>query len=167
MNLVDVTQIASPKITVSPPFWAMALFWIVSVAVLAVLGYLPVVDGIKYVLIGIYGLVLLGLLRNQLKGGFLTTMQANKDGLYFQTSKASQYVHVPWNNVGLMEKTMFPLNKRGLRVEIIGGLVEQIRRSKDIGNVFHEDGRTYIYTLPQLRDRDELIEQFETFRAGR
>jgi hypothetical protein len=167
MNLVTSAQIGAPKLKVSPPSWVLVLFWAVSIAVLVALSQLAVTDIIvKYVLIGICSLVMLGVLRNQLKGNFLVTIQANKDGLYFQTSDTNQYFCVPWKNVGLIEKAIFPLNSRGLRIEVTGELVEQIKNSKKIGNVKAENGHTFIYSIPQLRNRDRLIEQFESFKMG-
>ena len=152
---------------ISPPLWVFILFWVVSIAVLIALSQLAVASVvIKYALVGIYGLVMLGVLRKQLKGNYLVTLQANTDGLYFQTDDTNQYLYIPWKNVGRLEKAIFPLNSRGLRIEITGDLVEPIKRSKEVGNVRTENGHTYIYTTPQMRDRDRLIGQFESFKAG-
>jgi hypothetical protein len=167
MNLVTSARIAEPKMSVSPPFWALMLFWVISVGVLVVLSQLAIASAVvKYALVGGYLAAMLGIWRKQLKGNYLVTLQANTAGLYFQTDDTNQYLHIPWPNVGLIEKAIFPLNRRGLRVEITGDLAGPVRHSRDVGNVRVENGRTYIYTIPQMRDRDRLIEQFESFRKG-
>lgn len=167
MNLVTSEQISPPKITVGPPLWAVILFWLLSLAVLVMITQLPLgTIIIKYALLGIYGIVLLGVLRNQLKGHVLVTLQANNDGLYFQTNDTNQYCYVPWRNVGLIEKAIFPLNRRGIRIEVTGDLVEEIKSGTEVGNVRTEKGRTFIYTIPQLRNRERLIKQFESFKRA-
>ena len=161
MTLVSSAQIGTPKITVSPPFWALLFCWVVFIAILITLTQMNVTEVfVKYALIGICVLLMFGVLRNQLKGNFLATLQANKDGLYFQTSDTNQYFYVPWNNVGIIEKAIFPLNSRGLRIEITGETVVSLESTNHVGNVRTEKGRTFVYTIPQLRDRDKLIDQF-------
>jgi len=165
MTLVSSAQIGTPKITVSPPFWAMLFFWVVFIAILITLTRLNVTEVfVKYTLIGVCVLLMFGVLRNQLKGNYLVTLQANKDGLYFQTSDTNQYFYVPWNNVGIIEKTLFPLNSRGLRIEITGETVVPIKSTNHVGNVRTENGHTFVYTIPQLHNRDKLIDQFMFFK---
>lgn len=167
MTLVSSTQISAPKIKVSPPSWVLALFWVVFTVIILALTRLQVTEVIvKYALIGICCLVMLGVLRNQIKGNFLVTMQANKDGVYFQTCDNNQYFYVPWKNVGIMEKTIFPLNTRGLRIEVTGESVETIKNTSYVGNVRTESGRTFIYTIPQLQNRDRLIDQLSTLKKS-
>lgn len=165
MRLISAAKIDAPKIRVSPPAWVFVLFWVVFIAILYAFSKAQLANVfVKYLLIVVWGIVMLGVLRNQLKGNYGVTLQANRDGLYFQTSDANQYFYVPWENVGKIEKAVFPLNSRGLRIEITGDLVESIQNSKDIGNVRIENGHTFIYTIPQLRNRDRLIERFESFK---
>lgn len=167
METIPSAQIDEPKVKVSPPSWALMIFLAISIGVFIALSQLPMANAIvKYSLLAIYGLAMLGILRKQLTGNYLATLQANAHGLYFQTDNTNEYVHVPWTNVGSIEKTLFPLNTRGLRIEITGDLIEPVRHSKDLGNVRSENGRTYIYTIPQLHRRDSLIEQFESLRKG-
>lgn len=166
MTLTTSTQIRAPKIKVSPPPWVWIIFWLISIAVLAALSQLPSENAIlKYAVFGIYGLVLIGVIRNQLKGNFLVTLQANQDGLYFQTSDTDKYFYVPWSNVGLIENAVFPLNSRGIRIEITGELADTIKNSTEIGNVRTENGCTYVYTIPQLRNREKVIEQLNAFNT--
>ncbi|MBI1424758.1 MAG: hypothetical protein GC149_15035 [Gammaproteobacteria bacterium] len=163
MPLIAANEISEPRLKVSPPAAVFALVWIIFVAILFV--FLMAPDSfVKYSLVAVWGLVLLAVLRKQLMGNYLVTLQANRDGLYFQTSKANQYFHAPWKNVGQIEKTLFPLNSKGLRVEITGDLVESIKHAEDAGNVGTEGGRTFIYTIPQLNNRDKLIKRLESFR---
>lgn len=165
MNIVSSKTIHPPKIKVSPPLWIMISFGLAWAAAFVLLMQLAITNiPVKYGIVGIFTLVTLGILRNMFKGNFLTTMQANKDGVYFQTDNTNQYLYVPWENVGQIEKAIFPLNKRGLRIEITGDDIDLVKTSKDIGNIKTENGRTYIYTIPQLRDRDELIKKLESLR---
>jgi len=165
MTLVSSAQISAPKIKVSPPFWVLALFWIIFTIILFALTRQQVTDVVvKYVLVGICGLLMLGVLRKQLKGNYLVTIQANNDGLYFQARDNNQYFYVLWKNVGVMEKTIFPLNSRGLRIEITGESIEPILGTNHVGNVRTESGRTFVYTIPQLRNRDKLIDQLSSLR---
>lgn len=165
MNLVSAEQIASPKLKVTPPWWIMFFFWGVAIAILVLVFLLPISNMlIKYVVIGTYALVLLGLVRNQFKRNFLVTMQANRHGLYFQTDDIDQYFFVPWKNVGQIEKAIFPVNRRGLRIEITGKLSDIVKNSNEPGNVMTENGCTYIYTLVQLHNRDGLIQKIQTLR---
>jgi len=167
MTLVSSAQISAPKIIVSPPLWALMFFWVVFSVILFALTRPYVTEVfVKYALIGIWCLSMFGVLRNQLKGNYLATMQANNDGLYFQTRDTNQYFYVPWKNVGVMEKAIFPLNSRGLRIEVIGETVEPIKNTKHVGNVRTENGLTFVYTIPQLRDRDKLIKQLLLFKMA-
>jgi hypothetical protein len=167
MTLVSSTQIGEPKIKVSPPAWALTFVWAVFALSIFALTKLQGADVlVKYALVSIGMLIMLGVLRNHLKGNFLVTMQANKDGLYFQARDQNQYFYVPWKNVGIMEKTIFPLNSRGLRIEITGESVGTLKSTNHVGNVRTENGRTFVYTIPQLRNRDKLIDQFSSLKQG-
>lgn len=167
MNLIDSAKIREPKIRVSPPTWVFALFWITFIAIFYAFSQAKIENVFfRYLLMAVCGLAMFGVLRNQIRGDYLVTLQASREGLYFQTDNANQYYFVPWKNVGNIEKAMFPVNRRGLRVEITGDLVPSIITSKDIGNVRTDGHRTFIYTIPQLHDRDRLIEQIESLRTS-
>jgi hypothetical protein len=114
MNLISSEDIKSPKIEVSPPSWIRLLIWLIFILIFVVLFKPPIGNSsIKYVAAAIFGLVMFGILRNQFKGNYLVTMQANKGGLYFQTSDPNRYYYVPWHNVGMMEKAVFSSEQAG------------------------------------------------------
>lgn len=165
MKLVSSKDISIPKIRVSPPIWIWAFLWVVFILFLVALSLLPIQNGaVRYLLIGIAFLVMLGMLRQQVKGDYLVTPQANSEGLYFQTDDFHQYFFVPWSNVGVMEKAVFPLNSRGLRFEVTGIYADHLMGISHVGNVRNEDNRVFVYTIPQLHDRDKLIRQFSELK---
>ena len=88
----------------------------------------------------------------------------NKKGVYFQTKNINKYFFVPWINVGVIEKANFPLNKRGLRIEITGEYSTLLQNNNYVGNVKNENNRTYVYTITQLLNRDKLIQKFSRLR---
>ena len=120
-----------------------------------------------------YGVPVLALIvvfrlgRNLSRPDFLTILQANHDGLFFRMRQDDLYCFVPWEKVGVMEKAVYPVNRRGLRVEILGGLPECLGRPDLQAEVRTENGHNYVYTIPQLRDRDELILAISGFRPIR
>ena len=166
MSLIAAKDITEPKIKVSPPGWLLALFYLMPVVLLVVIDNLPIEHLlIKYVAALMICLVGIAIARKQLKGNFLVTLQANKSGLYFQTDDVNRYFYVPWQDIGLMEKAVFPVNKRGLRIEITGESLARLKDSDHVGNVFAKNDRTFIYTIPQLHDRDKLIKRFAELKS--
>ena len=166
MSLIAAAQISEPKLKVSPPAWVFVFVWAIFVAIFIFFyAAQPANPYVKYSLEAVWGLAMLGVVRNQLKGNYLVTLQANSAGLYFQTSDANQYFYVPWKNVGQIEKAIFPLISRGMRIEITGDSARSVANSDDVGNVRIEGGRTFVYTIPQLHHRDRLIKQLESFRS--
>lgn len=142
------------------------LFCVMPVMLVVMIFNLPIERQlIKYAAALMICLVCIGMIRNQLKGNFLVTLQANKSGLYFQTDDVNRYFYVPWQDIGLMEKAIFPVNKRGLRIEVTGGSLARLEGSEHVGNVFAKNDRTFIYTIPQLRDRDKLIRRFNALKG--
>jgi hypothetical protein len=166
MAIVAARDISEPKIKVSPPMWFIGGLTLIVLGVLASVLYLSVENTLlKFVIIGVIFLILAHVVSLQLRGNYMVTMQANSNGLFFQTDNYSQYFHVPWDNVGIMEKAIFPVNRRGLRIEVTGSYIEQVLNTEKIGNVRTEGGRTFIYTIPQLQDRDKLINRFLALKS--
>ena len=151
---------APPKIVI----WTFG--FILSVAVVLVI-YSPIESiAIKGAMAAVIALILIGIIKNQKKGNYLATMQANNAGLYFQTGKQNQYYYVPWKYIGVLEKAVFPLNSRGLRIEVIGEESKKLQDLNQVGNIREENGRIYIYTIPQLRDRDKLLDALMRFKES-
>ncbi|WP_457677066.1 hypothetical protein [Thiolapillus sp.] len=167
MSVVDSASIEEPRLVVAPAAWlfmgALALLFTAFLLVV----FLPMgSEPLKGPIVLVSGLVLIGVTRNYFRGDYLATMQANAQGLYFQTDHPHRYFYLPWEYVGSLEATSFSLNSRGLRVEVLGDYRDRLVRSRQVGNVRTENGRTYVYTLPRLRDREQLIQQLENFRKG-
>lgn len=138
---------------------------LIAFAVLIGLMQLPVKSAkVEYLLVGLYIFVLLLLIRNFMKGDFLVTLQVNTFGMYFQTSNQKQYVYVPWEFIGRIEKSLFPLNQRGIRIEVLGDNIQKALLEAGLGNVHKDAGRTFVYTLPQLHSREKLIARLTAFR---
>ncbi len=166
MGLVSSSDIRHPRLEVAVPgfvVWSLALvFLVIIVFVLS----LPVIgNAMKTMIVSLIALVSFGVVRNLRRGDCLTTMQVNGDGLFFQADDYRRYYHVPWECTGLIEKAVFPLNRRGLRFEVLGEVAEALRCSGHVGNVVTEGDRTFVYTIPQLRNRDRLIRDIQQFRA--
>lgn len=167
MAIVAASEICEPKIKISPPIWLIGGLTLIVFSMLAPMLYLLIENTLlKFVIIGVIFLVVVRVVSLQLKGNYMVTLQANSNGLFFQTDNYNQYFHVPWENVGIMEKAIFPLNRRGLRIEVTGAYIEQVLNTDKIGNVRTEGGRTFIYTIPQLQDRDKLINRFLALKSG-
>lgn len=91
-------------------------------------------------------------------------MQVNRDGVYFQTDKIHHYFFVPWRSIGKIEKAAFPLNSRAIRFEITSEYASSVRSSDLLGNVLAEGDKVFIYTSPQLHNRDKLIDKMLDFK---
>jgi hypothetical protein len=165
INLVASKDIVEPKIKVSPPLWIILVFLLVYMCVFVGVINLPIESAVvKSIVVGVFCIVMFGIVKNQIGGNYLVTMQADKNGLYFQTDNANQYYFVPWSNIGAMEKALFPVNRRGLRLEVTGEYVEDLNSANHVGNVRTENERTFIYTIPQLQNRDKLIKKFSNLK---
>ncbi len=167
MPLVSARNIEDPKMVVAPPTWVRIAIGVALVAIFALIAVLPIASSIlKVAALIIYGVVLLGIARNALVGSQMATMQANDEGVYFQTDDASRYLLVPWDNIGAIEKVVFPVNKRGLRLEVTGPYRDVVETTEHVGNVQAIEDRVFIYTIPQLNDRDRLIDMLLAFKRG-
>lgn len=165
MKPVHSNDIHDPKIKVAPPRFIIPVYIIIMAILVAAVIYLPIAGFmVKSIIVAVIALMLFGIIRNHRKGSYLTTMQANADGLYFQTDDYNQYYFVPWKHIGVMEKAVFPLNSRGLRIEVEDEAAEDMVSGQYVGNIRVENGRTFVYTLPQLQDRDKLIEKMRTLK---
>ena len=165
MSLVPVESIKNPKLLVSPPRWVWISVISLQLLIFCALFFIPIGSmPVKGTLLALYAIVIMALVKKAKKTNYLVTMQVNRDGVYFQTDMKNHYFFVPWRCVGIIEKAAFPLDKRGLRFEITGEYSKSIRNANSIGNVMTEKQRTFVYTLPQLNDRDKLIERMNYFR---
>lgn len=165
MSLVSAESIKTPKMEVAPPKWIMIIVASLFSLVFVALFFIPIDSTpLKIALVGIYGVVLFAIINRAWRGNYLVTMQANRDGIYFQTDKAQSYFFVPWRCIGTIEKAAFPLNSRGLRFEITGEYKNIVRDIDSVGNVMSVDEKIFVYTIPQLNDRDKLIEAMIHFR---
>ena len=167
MRLVLSQEISEPKLEVAPPNIVIWIFSIILVVAIVLVIYSPISSvAIKAAIATVIALILFGIIKNKRKGNYLTTMQANNAGLYFQTDEQNQYYYVPWEYIGVLEKAVFPLNSRGLRIEVIGEESKKLKTMNKVGNIREENGRTYIYTIPQLRDRDKLLKDLMNFKES-
>jgi len=150
---------------VAPPKWVMMIGASLFLLIFVALFFIPIDrTPLKIGIIGIYGIVLLALINRARGGNYLVTMQANRDGVYFQTDEVQSYFFVPWRCIGAIEKAVFPLNSRGLGFEITGEYKNIVRDIDFVGNVMSVEEKIFIYTIPQLNDRDKLIEKMVHFR---
>lgn len=158
-RLIDAKDIDEDCYKIRPPRWVLCAYGFIFVTIYCGLIYLPVGNvSLKWSIIAIATVILVGIFRAIIKDNYLVTLIADRRGLYFQTGIAGRYYSVPWAHVVIIEKVMFPLNSRGLRVEVKCECVDD--DIKVVGNYFKESGRCFIYTIPQLLDRDKLIEKF-------
>jgi hypothetical protein len=163
-RIVDATGIARDAYRVSPPHWvvwSVVLFFVV-VDLLFFLQPPKEMVAFKWPVVAVLSLVLVGLLRVVFRENYLVTLVADGHGLYFQLTEITKYFFVPWEDVRKIEKAIFPVNKRGLRVSVDCRYWE--RASRELGNARKERGECFIYTIPQLRNRDSLIKKLESFR---
>jgi hypothetical protein len=150
---------------VAPPKWVMTIVASLFLLVYVALFFIPLDSmPLKIAILGLYGILLLALIYKVRSGNYLVTMQINRDGVYFQTDKAQNYFFVPWRCIGAIEKAAFPLNSRGLRFEITGEYKNIVRDIDFVVNVMSVEEKIFIYTIPQLNDRDKLIEKMIHFR---
>ena len=168
MSIVFSKDIEEPKILVTPPKLVKAIVFGLLLILFVAIACLPMDSiALKIGILLAYGLVLLGIYRNICYGNYLVTMQGNSEGLFFQTDDKKKYFHVPWVFVGAIEKTTFPLNSRGLRIEVIGEYKKIVANTVAIGNVRNIENKIFIYTTPQLMDRDKLIDRLFGFMLGK
>ncbi len=167
MTLVEANDIHPPKYMLAPPWWALALYWPVFIGAGLLVHQLPIDNEVlRFTVLGINWSVVILVLLNTLRRDRLVTLQANHEGLFFRTDGHDRYLFVSWEVVGRIEKATFPLNRRGLRIAISEDYAEAARQA--LGNVTNEGGQSFIYTIPQLRNRDSLVETLNGFRpAGR
>jgi hypothetical protein len=167
MSLVSAESIKEPKIEVTLPIWLKVVVGLILALLFVGVASAPIASNpIKLTILGLYSVILLGLANKTLKGNYLVTLKANNDGLYFQTSEANTYFHVPWSSIGVIEKAIFPLNSRGIRVEVTSDYKAIVKNTEYIGNVIEIENRLFIYTIPQLNDRDKLIDKLLSFKCG-
>jgi len=165
MSLVPVKSIKSPKLEISPPGWLRITIGGIVALVYAVLLFLPIpIPFLKAVFLGLYTALLLVLAKRLRDRNNLVTLQANRDGVYFQTDLKDRYFYVPWRHIGKIEKAGFPLHSHALRVEILGEYRAPLRNSGHVDYVMSQDDRTFVYTLPQWNDRNRLMERMDYFR---
>ncbi|MEJ2691841.1 MAG: hypothetical protein P8166_02010 [Candidatus Thiodiazotropha sp.] len=165
MSLVSVETIKTPKMAVAPPKWLMVIVASMFLLIFVALFFIPIDSTpLKIAIIGVCGVVLLAIANRARGGNYLVTMQANRDGVYFQTDRDQSYFFIPWRCIGAIEKAAFPLNSRGLRFEITGEYKNIVRDTDLVGNVMSMEEKIFIYTIPQLNDRDKLIEKIIHFR---
>lgn len=163
IHLVDVNTIDATNYKVKPSNWIIALYIVVFLTIDVALFFLTENKLIKWGGIAICSAILIKI-SMQFNADTYLTLAADRKGLYFQTSMPGQYSFVDWVHVGVIEKTIFPLSSRGLRIQI--GSECFVDANKIIGEVRNEDGRCFIYTIPQLRDRDEVIAKLYSMRPS-
>ena len=167
MTLVSSKEISKPKLEVTPPVLLKVAIGCVLLAVLVFFVLIPMNSLIKTVILLVYGIVLFLFIKKLSGGDYLVTMQANGDGLYFQTHRENDYFHLPWEFVGKIEKALFSVNSQGIRIEVTGDYQSVVRTTDAIGNVRIDKDKMYIYTLPQLLDRDKLINNLLEFKSAK
>lgn len=162
-GVVDMTEIDGDCYKLRPPGWIFFLYVLVLLLILGLLISQPASTfELKWFLVAIVSVVLVGLLKMLIKANYLVTLIADRRGLYFPSRIAESYYLIPWARVLTIEKVSFPLNRRGLRVRVDCDCFNAA--VSEIGNVLKEQGRCFIYTIPQLRNRDKVIEDLENIR---
>jgi len=126
---ISLDEIDKPIFKIALPIFVLIFIVLVFMLILIAIIFLPFDDEyLRLGVLGIYVIVTFGIYRNYLKGGFLILLCANKKGLYFQTDEPKNYFYIPWGNIGIMEKTIYPVNQRGLRIEITGEYIEHLKK---------------------------------------
>lgn len=162
---MDADKIYTGAYKVSPPRWVIAFCILILLTIDVTLLFSPAeVETLKWLGVAVCTALLIGLAKQLGNKNYLVTLAADQQGLYFQTSTTNKYFFVAWADVGVIEKTLFPLNSRGLQVEI--GCNYHFDAARAIGNVKKEHGRCFIYTIPQLRSRDRVIAELEKMRRA-
>lgn len=163
-RFVNITDIDRNSFEIKPPRWVLGFSVVVMVTIYIGLIFVSFgSDKLKWLVIAILTLVLIFVFKNFAKNDYLLTLIANRFGLYFYTGESGVFYFVPWKHVGVLEKAIHPVNSRGLRLEVdcsyIAGDMDKV------GNVVKEGGRCFIYTIPQLLNRDNVIGKLELFRG--
>ncbi|WKE67001.1 hypothetical protein PVT67_07120 [Gallaecimonas kandeliae] len=164
MKLVPAKQIKKPRLVVSPAPLVMALLGLGFALLVLGLALLPLNEGLRLGLQGALALLMLGMARNLWRHG-LASLVANGEGLYFLSEVPGRFYLVPWQGIGVMEKAMFPLNRKGLRIEVLGHYAAGLQKDDLVPNTQRESGRFFVYTLPQLHSRDSLLRALGRFRT--
>ena len=165
MSLISAKSIKKPNLKVTPPLWVkITLGSILILVCLAIFLSPSLGSGLKTTILSIYTVVLLVLAVKALDKDYLVTMRVNRDGIYFKSDKARSYFFVPWRCVGSLEKAPFPLNKRTLQIEITGDYKNSIGNSEHVANVMWVGDKIYVYAIPQLNNRDRLIEKMLNYK---
>ena len=76
------------------------------------------------------------------------------------TDETNRYFHIPWANVGVIEKAVL----RGLRIEVIGAYKDEGRHATLAGDIRCIEDSVFVYTIPQLNNRDNLIDNLIDFK---
>jgi hypothetical protein len=163
-QLVKVSEIDKDSYRISPPMWTIFLYVFVTLAITPLLFQPSVTLGIKTLLVAIISVIWVGLFRLVANKNRSVTLIADQKGLYFPSRTQGEYFLIPWTSVLAVEKTTFPLNSRGLRVEVDCKCFAVA--AIEIGNITKEHDRCFVYTIPQLRDRDKLIEELECIKRN-
>lgn len=165
-RFVNITDIDRNCFEIKPPRWVLGFCSVVLSTIYIGLIFAPFDnDELKWLIIVILTLVLISVFKGFAKGDYLLTLIANQFGLYFYTGESGEFYYVPWIYVGVIEKTIYPINSRGLRLEIDCSYIE-VDMDK-LENVVKEGDRCFIQTIPQLLNRDNVIRELEFFRGFR
>lgn len=164
-GIVDITEIDRDCYKIRPSGWVLSLNVLVLLLILGFLISQPASTfELKWFVVAIISVVLVGLLKALIRANYLVTLIADRKGLYFPGRIAERYYLIPWAQVLTIEKVSFPLNSRGLRVGVDCDCFNAA--VSEIGNVVKEQGRCFIYTIPQLRNRDKVIKALESIRCS-
>lgn len=146
-----------------PPHWVLWFSGTVLLLAFVILLTIPVANQLlKWGIVVGVGVVLLGVLNQARHPNYLRTLIANEDGLFFYMGLTGEYCFIGWRHIGRIEKAVFGVFSKGLRVELID--ISSMRECQELGNVRLIDDRWYVYTIPQLLVRDKIIKSLNQLR---
>lgn len=163
-RIVNVIDIDKNCYKIEVPHWVFVPYALIILMVGVLIFQSSITLALRYFLVAIVIVLLVGVIKAFNKGKYRPSLIADSNGLYFPSQIAEKYYFISWAHVIAVEKASFPLNSRGLRVEIDCQCFDDA--VIQIGNVSNEDGRCFIYTIPQLRDRDEVIAKLYSMRPS-
>jgi hypothetical protein len=163
-GVVDIKEIDRDCYKLRPPRWVYLLFILAILMILVLVIFHPEsAFALKLFGVAISFAMITGVLKS-LTNANSATLIADRNGLYFPGRIAGKYFLIPWAQVITIEKASFPLNSRGLRVHVDYACFHAA--ANEIGNVVRDQGMCFVYTIPQLRNRDQLISDLESIKSS-
>jgi len=136
-RIVDVIDIDKNCYKIEIPHWVFVPYALIILMVGVLIFQSSITLELRCFLVAIVAVLLAGVFKAFNKGKYRPSLIADSNGMYFPSQTSEKYYFISWAHVIAVEKASFPLNSRGLRVEIVCQCFDDA--IIQIGNVRNED----------------------------